>query len=96
LFLQEKSFIKSFVLIGRTDLFAFSLVRFCLFKDLDDVLARIVNTFAAVGYSFVPCADSHTVISARFDAGATAASYLLWARVFITPPDPHPKVPYLL
>ena len=95
LFLQEKSLIKSFILTRRTDPFAFSLVRFCLFKDLDDLLARIVNTFAAIGYSFVLCADSHVVISTRYHAGATAASYLLWARVFITPPNPHPKVPYL-
>lgn len=95
LFLQEKNLIKSFILARRTDLFAFSLVRFRLFKNLDDLLARIVNTFAAIGYSFVLCADSHVVISTRYHAGATAASYLLWARVFITPPNPHPKVPYL-
>ena len=95
-FLQEKSLIKSFILGRRTDLFAFSLVRFCLFKDLDDLLAWIVNTFAAIGYSFVLCTDSQIVISTRFHAGATAASYLLWARVLITPPNLHPKVPYLL
>ena len=90
LFLREKSLIKSFILTRRTDRFAFSLVRLCRFKDLDDLLARIVNTFAAIGYSFVLCADSHVVISTRFHAGATAASYLLWARVLITPPNPHP------
>lgn len=95
LFLREKSLIKSFILIRRTDPFAFPLVRFCPFKDLDDLLARIVHTFAAIGYSFVLCADSHVVISTRFHAGATAASNLLWARVFITPPNTHPKVPYL-
>ena len=90
LFLQEKSLTKSFILARRTDLFAFSLVSFCPSKDLDDLLARIVNTFATIGYSFVLCADSHVVISTRYHAGATAASYLLWARVFITPPNPHP------
>jgi hypothetical protein len=90
LFLQEKSLIKPFILARRTDLFAFSLVRFCPLNDLDDLLARIVNTFAAIGYSFVLCADSHVVISTRYHAGAAAASNLLWARVFITPPNPHP------
>jgi hypothetical protein len=96
LFLQEKSFIESFILTRRTDLLAFSLVRFCPFEDLDDLLAWIVNTFAAIGYSFVLCTDSHVVISTRFHAGATATSYPLWARVLITPPNFHPKFPYLL
>jgi len=86
---------KSFILTRRTDFLAFSLVRFCPFKDLCDLLARIINTLAAIGYSFVLCADSHIVISTRFHAGAAAASYPLWARVFITPPNPHPKVPHL-
>jgi hypothetical protein len=53
-------------------------------------LAWIVNTFAAIGYSFVLRADSHVVISTRFDAGAAAARYLRQARVFSTPPNPHP------
>ena len=96
LFLQEKSLKEPFIFTGRTNLSAFSLVRFCPFKDLDDLLARIINTFATIGYSFVLCTDSHVVISTRFHAGATAASYLLWARVLITPPNLHPKVPYLL
>ena len=95
LFLQEKSLIKSFIFARRTDPFAFSFVRFCPFKDLDNLFARIEDTFAAIGYSFVLCADSHVVISTRFHAGATAASYLFWVRVFITPPNPHPKVPCL-
>jgi hypothetical protein len=90
LFLQEKSFIKSFILTRRTDPFAFSFESFCPLKDLDDLFTRIVNALAAIGYSFVLCADSHVVISARFHAGAAAASYLLWARVFITPPNSHP------
>jgi len=59
-------------------------------KDLDDLLARIVNTFAVIGYPFVLCADSHVVISTRYHAGATAASYFLRARLFVTPPSPHP------
>jgi hypothetical protein len=90
LFLQEESLIKSFILARRTEPFALSLVRFCLFKNLYDFLARIVNALAAIGYSFVLSADSHVVISTRYHAGATAACYLLWARVFITPPNPHP------
>jgi hypothetical protein len=90
LFLQEKSLMKSFILARRTDLLAFHLVRFCSVKDLGDLLAWIVNTFAAIGYSFVLCADSHVVITTRFHAGATAASYFFWARVFVTPPNPHP------
>jgi predicted histidine transporter YuiF (NhaC family) len=90
LFLQEKSLMESFILTGRTYLLAYSLVRFCPFKDLDDFLARIVNTFAAIGYSFVLCADSHVVISTRFHCDATVASYFLRVRLFVTPPDPHP------
>jgi hypothetical protein len=94
-FLQEKGPIKPFILTWRTHLFAFSLVRVRLFKDLDNLLARIVHTLAAIGYSFVLCADSHVVISTRFHTGAAAASYLLCARIFIAPPNPHPKVPHL-